>query len=311
MKSLLVLASILTANMAFASVEVIYGEDNRKDSYQVSSALHLGLAQSSAAMIPLSKFDTTDTAGVFQLKNVPTMEEGQNICPSESFSQQLTAATCSGFLVGPDLLVTAGHCYKSFDLPENVCKNFAWVFNYKMDSENHDPTKAISSKDVYLCKQVVVATLDASRDFAIIKLNRAVAGRSPANIRTSGKVADNAKLLVVGHPSGLPQKIADGGRITRNIDPTRFSTTLDTFHGNSGSAVYDAETGLVEGILIQGRNDYVPSIPGNHMSCMVVNRCSDTASNCQGGVEFGPVASGEVVLRIGSIGAELASALRQ
>lgn len=298
MKTLTALSLILGLSTANASIKVIYGEDNRKDVYQVSNALHLKLTQSTAGMIHLGKVAKTATAGVLDLSNVPTLEAGQNICPTEAFSQQLTAPTCSGFLVGPDTLVTAGHCYKSFDTPENVCKSFAWVFDYNMKSEEHDPTKGISIKNVYLCKKVVMAKLDANLDYAVIKLDRKVLGREPLKFRTTGKIADTSSLVVVGHPSGLPTKISDAGKVTRNIEPTRFSTTLDTFHGNSGSAVFDSTTGVLEGILIQGKNDYRPSISGNPFSCKVVNQCDDNGSNCSAGPDNGPVVWGEVVLRI-------------
>lgn len=311
MKTLTALTLLLTLQSAHAKFEVIYGEDNRKDVYQTRSATHLKLTKATAGMISLSKFSRTSVRELLDLKNIPTLEVGQQICPSEAFSQQLTAPTCSGFLVGPDTLVTAGHCYKSFDTPENVCKSFAWVFDYNMKSESHDPTKGVSIRNIYLCKQVIAAKLDSGADYAVIKLDRKVIGREPLKFRTSGKVSDSASLLVIGHPSGLPTKIADGGTVTRNIDPTRFSTTLDTFHGNSGSAVFDAKTGVLEGILIQGKNDYRPSIAGNPLSCKVVNVCDSNASNCSAGPDQGPVVFGEIVLRISEAAADIALAAKQ
>lgn len=311
MKTLTAITLILGLSTANASIKVIYGEDNRKDVYQVSNAMHLTLAQATAGMIHLGKVAKSPSAGVLDLSNTSTLEAGQNVCPTEAFSQQLTAATCSGFLVGPDTLVTAGHCFKSFETPESVCKSFAWVFDYNMTSETHDPTKDISIKNVYLCKKVVVAKLDSNDDYAVIKLDRKVLGREPLKFRTSGKIADTTSLVVIGHPSGLPTKISDGGKVTRNVENTRFSTTLDTFHGNSGSAVFDSKTGIIEGILIQGKNDYRPSISGNPWSCKVVNKCSDNGTNCSAGQDNGGVMWGEVVLRITQATADINLALKQ
>jgi V8-like Glu-specific endopeptidase len=286
---------------ALAGVDVIYGTDDRKDIYEVSSALHLKLAKSTAGMIKKSMFVRGAKAMSFDLKEVHSLERLANVCSSEKFSQQPLAANCSGFLVGPDTLITAGHCYNTFDLPENVCKDFVWVFDFDMKSANHNPTKNISINNIYNCKQVVAVQRDALYDFAVIKLDRKVIGREPLKFRTSGKISLNDPMVVIGHPTGLPLKIAGNGKVTSNSELTRFSTNLDTFHGNSGSAVFNATTGQVEGILIMGKSDYLPSNPSNPKSCKVNNICDNSAQNCKAGAESGPIQYGEVVLRIEKI----------
>lgn len=310
MKQLLSIITFVLALNAHAEIKVIYGKDNRQDIYQVSNAMHKKLAASTAGMINMGHFVKASRQGFFDLESVPTLERGQNLCPSEAFSQQLTAATCSGFLVGPDTIVTAGHCYKSKDTSENVCKNFAWVFDYDMKSGSHNPTKNIPISNVYVCKKVTAAVLNDSQDFAVIKLDRPVVGRAPLKFRTSGKVSNTTSLVVIGHPNGLPTKVSAAGKVTRNTEATLFSTTLDTFHGNSGSAVFDAKTGLVEGILIQGKNDYMPSKKDDPRSCIVVNKCDDNGNNCSAGEEAGSVQWGEVVLRIESIAKVINTSLK-
>jgi V8-like Glu-specific endopeptidase len=308
MTKLLLASLALAASLpATAGIEVIYGRDNREDIYEVKSRLHLQLARSTAGMVPMSKIVRGARAGTYELKDLQTLERGQNVCASEKFSDQLLAPMCSGFLVGPDLLVTAGHCYKSFSTPEAVCQNFAWMFDYHMASPSHDPSKNIPAANVYRCKEVVKAVLTPDSDYAIIRLDRAVTGRQPLRYRQSGKVSSSSRLVVIGHPSGLPTKVAGDGRITFNSNANNFSTTLDTFHGNSGSAVFNA-AGQVEGILIQGKNDYRPSIAGNLSSCKVVNVCDDRAMNCEAGKEPAPVDKGEVVFRMEVIAAEIRAA---
>lgn len=299
-KSTLLLALIAAAPLVQADIEVIYGVDNRQDIYQVKSSAALTLAKSTAAMIPVSLFTKTAKQGVFNLSSSRTLEDGAGVCASEAFSQQPLAANCSGFLVAPDTIVTAGHCYKSFSTPENVCKSFAWVFDYNMKSENFDPTKNISINNIYLCKSVVKAQLTDGVDFAVIKLNRAVVGRAPLKFRKTGKVADTARLTVIGHPSGLPAKVSDGGKIIDNKNATMFVTTLDTFQGNSGSAVFDSATGMVEGILVQGKTDYVPSKKGDEKSCKVVNKCDERGFNCASGKEE-QSPPGEIVFRVSNV----------
>ena len=311
MRQILALTALsLFTISAYAEIKVIYGKDNRQDIYEVRSSLHKELAKSTAGMINIGHFAKSSRANHFDLKLTTSLERGANVCASEAFSEQHTAPTCTGFLVGPDTIVTAGHCYKSFDTPENVCKNFAWVFDYNMKSKTHNPNRDIPIQNVYVCKKVVAAELTESMDYAVIKLDRPVVGRKPLKFRTSGKISSSASLVVIGHPTGLPTKVSPGGKVTRNSEATRFSTTLDTFHGNSGSAVFDASTGLVEGILIQGKNDYVPSKKDDPKSCMVVNKCDDNGNNCDAGNERGPIAWGEVVLRITSMTSKINTALK-
>lgn len=310
MKNICLVATLaITLQSAYAGPNVIYGKDDRKDVYQVSNSLHLTLAKSTAGMIRKSMFIPGMTANTFDLQDSTTLERGQNICATEKFSQQMLAPNCSGFLIGPDTLVTAGHCYNSFDKVENVCKDFAWVFDYDMKSAAHNPTKKISIANIYNCKSVVAVKRDNLYDFAIIKLDRKVVGRAPLKLRSSGKLSNTASLVVIGHPTGLPTKITANGKVTLNTEPTRFSTTLDTFHGNSGSAVFDAITGQVEGILIMGKSDYRPSIDSNPESCQVANICDEKASNCSAGIESGAVAKGEIVLRMEKINSFVTKAL--
>jgi V8-like Glu-specific endopeptidase len=310
MKKLMLTATlVLTAQTALAEIKVIYGTDNRQDIYQVSNSMHRTLARSSAGMIKKSLFVKGAKANTFDLREFRTLERAQNICATEKFSQQPVAPICSGFLVSPDTLVTAGHCYNSFSTVTANCNDFAWVFDYDMKSASHNPNKGIPMSNIYTCKKVVSIQRDAAYDFAIIKLDRPVVGRVPLKFRTSGKISDSTPLMVIGHPTGLPSKVAAGGRVTFNSEVSRFSTTLDTFHGNSGSAVFNSSTGLVEGILIMGKNDYQPSLASNPASCKVVNKCSDLGRNCSSGVESGIIQYGEIVLRIEKIASLISKAV--
>lgn len=301
MKFILALSSLaLLSSNVRAEIKVVYGQDNRQEVYQTNNSLHKLLSKSTAGMVDVRQFLKTARAGFFDLDTV-SLEDGSNVCPTEAFSQQPTAPICSGFLVSPDTLVTAGHCYRAQTTPQQACRNFVWVFDYQMTSQSSNPAKNIPITNVYFCKQVVESQFNANLDYTIIKLDRPVTGRAPLKFRKNGILTNNTKLVVIGHPTGLPTKITGEGKITRNLGATTFSTNLDTFHGNSGSAVFDSATGIIEGILIQGKTDYVPSIRGNPNSCMVVNKCDDKAERCQSPAESGSITWGEVVLRIGSI----------
>jgi hypothetical protein len=92
-------------------------------------------------------------------------------------------------------------------------------------------------------------------DYAIIRLDRPT-GRRSLQVRTEGSVDTNSELVVIGNPSGLPTKVAGGGYIRENDAENFFVTNLDTFYGSSGSPVIDHETGVVEGVLVRGGDDF-------------------------------------------------------
>ena len=253
MKKIAIITTLLVAGSAQATTKgtkVIYGDDNRVDVINSQDTMYIELSKSTAAMIEDNRISTARN-GEVKLKGSSLQSRG--MCASERFSEQPTVANCSGFLVGDDLLVTAGHCVRS----QRDCKKNKWVFDYKI---NHDGQTDITvpKNSVYSCKKVINTVLNNSNmdDFALIQLDRNVTDRRVLDYRRNGKVTKGTKLVVIGHPSGLPTKIADGAEV-RSLNGKYFSANLDTYGGNSGSAVFNATTGVIEGILVRGATDYV------------------------------------------------------
>lgn len=288
---LVVLNGVL-ASTAFAGPLVIYGQDNRQEVYEASAVYQL-LAKSTASMV--SKFEMTSDAsrpGLVQFtQNTLTdwlqssesksqeMEKaaaaGISFCPGTRFVEQPNPSMCSGFLIAPDLIVTAGHCAEI----ENMCDEFRWVFDYNVDKDSQLAGVDVKEENIFKCKRIVSNLLSEilGLDYAVIQLDRKVPGRMPLEINNSTKIANNQSVLVIGNPSGLPTKVADGANVRDNSPSTFFSANLDTFAGNSGSAVFNAETGVVEGILVRGEEDYVPNFK---LMCVEANVCASNA--CRG-----------------------------
>lgn len=240
---------VFISTQVYASNKVIYGEDDRLDVFEEANLKLTELAKSTAAMIPNSKIQEHNAEQII-LKGSSLQDRG--MCASERFSEQPTVANCSGFLVGKDKLVTAGHCIEG----EFDCKNNSWVFDYKVDH----PTQSeviVDKSSVYKCKKVIKQELDGTtdQDYALIELEKVVEDRKFLKVRKEGKPKVGDKLVVIGHPSGLPTKITGGASI-RSINDVFFVADLDTYGGNSGSAVFNAKTGTVEGILVRGAQDY-------------------------------------------------------
>ncbi|PTL84207.1 hypothetical protein DAT35_12305 [Vitiosangium sp. GDMCC 1.1324] len=75
-----------------------------------------------------SDFDATNPNNVtFPGQNLGT---AYNLCTSQRFRDDPTAAFCSGTRIDDDLVLTAGHCVTS----ANDCTNTRFVFNYDQPS---------------------------------------------------------------------------------------------------------------------------------------------------------------------------------
>jgi len=263
---------LLFSTHLWAQHKVIYGDDNRQDLYQVKDSRIKELARSTAAMVQYYQIAQAPHA----MSNITGMTLAmRGVCQDQRFVNQLSAASCSGFLVAPDLLVTAGHCIQTQD----DCDKNKWVFDFAITDHNQNgSTITVPMGNVYGCKEIVSQELNNSNrlDYAVIRLDRKVMDRTPLKFRTSGKLRKRTSLFVIGHPSGLPTKVADHAYV-RRLKSGYFVANLDTFGGNSGSAVFNKETLEVEGILVRGDKDYTER---RHENCLEVNHCRNRG--CKG-----------------------------
>jgi S1-C subfamily serine protease len=250
-----------------SSVKVIYGDDGRVDWYQVSDQNVRDAADSTVALIRAANL--TQSGAVTNISTV-SYGQGMGLCPGEPFYNQETAAFCSGFLVAPDTIVTAGHCISD----QASCVQTRMVFGFKLSQKDVNP-RSVPTDHVYSCATVVHSvSVPTGEDFAVVKLDRPVTDFPPLTYRTTGKISVGDALHVIGHPAGLPVKVAGGAQV-RAVQDQFLVANLDTYGGNSGSAVFNSVTGEVEGILVRGETDFV-----YQNGCRTSNRCPDTG--CRG-----------------------------
>jgi S1-C subfamily serine protease len=250
------------------SSNVIYGSDGRLDLYQVSDDNLKRLADSTVALI--ANKDLVVSGSSLAIKG-SSFGSAYQLCNSEKFREQSTAAFCSGSLVGEDTIITAGHCIEN----ASDCAGVNFVFGYALKAASVLPT-SIASNEVYKCKSIIKQVLTSGgADFAVIKLDRKVSNHAPLSIRQSGSAAVGDQLVVIGHPTGLPTKITTGGKIRSVANADFLVASIDTYGGNSGSAVFNASTGLIEGILVRGEQDFV-----QQGSCTVSKVCQE--DSCRG-----------------------------
>lgn len=257
--------------------EVIYGADDRIEVWQETNARVRQIAESACVVVFRSEITNLGN-GTYRLGTSPwNSQSGAPVCTDEPFRGQPTIGFCSGFLVGTDLITTAGHCVDASDVA-----NVAFVFNFEIDAQGGAAPSIVSADDVYFPTAIVNQQLSGGFDHSVVRVDRPVVGRQPIPVRRTGIVSNGDPLVVIGHPTTLPKKISAGATVQNNqgTGTPWFQSNLDTYGGNSGSMVVNLNTFEIEGILVRGAPDYVTS-----GGCTRSNRVPDTG-NTGGGLRF-------------------------
>lgn len=264
----LMLALLVSPLIAPSLPQVIYGDDGRREPYL--SDVPQSIVRATALLSDHQDLQLVD--GNYRLRTL-AMGKRYNTCADETFALQPSVeGKCSGFLVAPDLLISAGHCF----LDSGACRQMAIIFDYAFHDSNSDPT-LVSPASVYRCDKIIKRAyrpFGDGVDYAVIRLDRAT-DRQPLAIRTTGKIKDNTSLMVIGHPLGMPAKISFGVQVVANDQDKYFVSNSDTYDVSSGSPVIDIASGLVEVIIVRGEEDFIVTDDGCQRSlvCPVADEC--------------------------------------
>ncbi len=240
---------LLAAVTVSANERVIYGDDNRKEIHE-ADAFWQRKADSTVALF--NQRNLSDKGDGSYTVGGSNYGSSYNLCDDEPYREQQSAAFCSGSLVGHNLILTAGHCVRS----QSACEGtkFVFGFGYSYAGKNLSTIKAL---DIYSCKKLLARKENSSgADYAVIELDRSVLGHEALEVNRGAPVIKGDELVVIGHPAGIPTKVADGASV-RQVKSEHFQANKDTYGGNSGSAVFNAKTGLIEGVLVRGAQDFI------------------------------------------------------
>ncbi|MBY0470772.1 S1 family peptidase [bacterium] len=280
----LLILSFLSPSPIAEREDVIYGVDDREEILDVQN-LHVSeLARSSVSLVSGDQLRLNtvqapngDVDFVFDLSGAPLAQE-QNLCPEERFRDQVRGSYCSGVLISPTRVATAGHCIVS----QAQCQQTYFVFGFQLQQDRSTPTR-FNPSQVYTCDRLIDRVQEVEgTDWAVIELERPVeGGRLP--VKLSSQLASNPlpmglSIFMLGNPAGIPLK--HGKAWVREDIPGNlfFKTNLDNFFGGSGAAVYNSKTFELEGLVTKGEpEDFVLD---SQRGCKVSKRCADDA--CMG-----------------------------
>ena len=278
------LVIILTGLLLFwgkFSLAAVFGEDNRNYLQPNSAKGALGRA---TAIAVLTGNESWEKNGNLNLDVEPL---SSYLCKDERFSSDPSLSySCTGFLVGPDLIATAGHCMVNHGETKNetemYCQAFDWLFDYQLDQNGKVETKNISADQVYHCRQIIYAVNDEVApflDFALVQLDRPVLDRKPLTL-SSSEAGVGSSVFMIGYPLGTPMKITDGAHVLEDnpLSPALL-TNLDAFDGNSGSPVFNKKNEAI-GILVSGRPSELFYFDSKNQ-CSRLNVCDEDGSHCR------------------------------
>lgn len=283
----MILITFLFSPILFSAPSIVYDSDNRTDIIDLKDIKLKELSLSVAGQINHGSYKIT--GGIAELINPLKLSSpyGLKVCSDERFADQISGVNCTGFLVGEDLLLTAGHCSVPFgetvkNKNTSDCRSNSWLFDYKIEKNRKANMKSISTDNIYGCKEVIVGAWSHKIDYSLLRLDRKVPNfRKPLKVDFENTVHKGDKIFVMGHPSGLPLKYAGGAEVFK-VDKDFFSANLDTFAINSGSPVFNQDTLRIIGILVRGAIDYYQDSEPTR-SCLRANVCDYNGENCLNG----------------------------
>ncbi len=258
----------------------IYGYDSRREAKQYD---YNGYTKAVMTSMNAADFSGDKVVGLTLEGALKNYFKVDDVHSTVRFKEQPAIGGCTGFLIAPNIMVTAGHCISGDPHKINNDKVLShtpysnkygqftysskkWVLDYtndiKMTQKYHEKygnyyVAQIPTSKQYKIKTVLTSVLDnkADLDYAVVLLDRET-DRDPFRFRTGAKIAKGDGLAMIGTPSGLPLKLSDGAKVTINSATSWFGTNLDAFGGNSGGPVYNtAGLNMIEGILVRGRVD--------------------------------------------------------
>ena len=254
--------SLNHSHAQLAQPQVIYGSDGRHNTQNVSDPRLISIASRGVAL--MNKKDLVEKDATHYWLNGESYGKTLNLCRSERFFDQPSISFCSGLLIAPDIILTAGHCLHT----QAGCSETAVVFDYQ--------SQTLPRSSAYFCKEILFEVDTDDLDLAFVRLDRKVKDRAPYNLKEISVPKKGDSLVMIGHPSGLPQKITVGG-ITRGTDRFHIKASLDAFEYNSGSPVFERRSMKFAGILVAGEEDFETKEPNG---CATTKVCPERG--CRG-----------------------------
>ena len=110
------------------NIDLIYGRDDRYEVDDYSDQNFIEKARSVAIRVSNRRLsEDRDDSSLLNFPFRKLKNAIPQLCENEKFIEQFSVGDCSGFLIAPNILVTAGHCMAT----ESECQSNKWIFDFK------------------------------------------------------------------------------------------------------------------------------------------------------------------------------------
>ncbi len=141
----------------------------------------------------------------------------------------------SGFLIAPDLVLTAYHVLFDSKADDRRCETVELRFDYTSDAEGYPRP--------FVRRNGIVQDIRGDRavDWAVIRLEKPMErDRSILSIESNEGPDVGQPVFVIQYPDGRPMKVnLDLGAVVRHADEARLQYLAETDYGSSGAPVFD------------------------------------------------------------------------
>src|SRR4029077_7415432 len=143
--------------------KTIYDHDRRLDYPEfASNGDYARVAESVAAFISPDQYHIDGKELRITAKSLSAT---RSVCSDQPYSGQPAASFCTGFVVGPDVVATAGHCIK------DNWKSSRIVFGYRM--LQNGSLSSISTTNVYAPTLILAQKVEGGgEDYAMLRVDR-------------------------------------------------------------------------------------------------------------------------------------------
>src|SRR5690606_1201964 len=105
----------------------------------------------------------------------------------------------TGFLIGEQEVMTAGHV-----LPGSL-SDYVLIFGFELINKEGGYTTIIKESNIFYPRERILS--DEELDYTVVKLDRST-NRKGLVVSRSGNRFSGSPVYMIGHPSGLPQKVS-------------------------------------------------------------------------------------------------------
>jgi Trypsin-like peptidase domain len=178
----------------------------------------------------------------------------------------------TGYLVGPDRVLTCWHGWEYFSGRAQLA-----IFGYALHPGGAAATELPASQVLAVAAYPAdrpppaAAPGSCSGDWVVLRLEHPVTHLGELASPRLATPRPGRSVYALGHPRGLPLKLAADGVVLGATDGA-LRTNLDTFVGNSGSPIFDADSHALVGLVIEGQKGQDDFAPASARRCYATNR---------------------------------------